>query len=1498
MTRRLQKGIQVNHTEHRVQTSSRRTGSFATIAAVIVVLAALGALAFAPAAGAAPKGVIDFYGGTGTLGGRFGNATTSPTGLAVNNTTGDIYVADGNLNRVQRLSSSGAFISAWGKDVIQSLAPGDTGTGFEVCTVAANCKAGTTGGLGGQLNFVAGIAVDQATGNVYVTEQNNRRISVFTAAGAFVRTFGKDVVASGSQQADERQTLTVDATGGQFKLSFGASTSVDLPYNAPASGGINPEDSVQNALNALASINAAGGSVTVTGGPGGSSATPYMIAFDGGPRADTNQAAIVTSAGTAPLSGGAAAATIATYDDGAVGFEICATAASCKQGVASGATPNIGAAGLAFGDVAVAPVGAPNAGNVLVSDSSGNNRVQEFSSSGQFVRMFGWDVVAAGPSNAGTDFEICRASAFDICKAGVEGSGLGQFTRLNQLVADATGNVYTVEGPEKGLRVQKFTASGGNLTPAAFNPQVCSSPAEFLSGTTAVAAQSNSPTEIAIGPSGNLLVVKGFLAGEGCPPIEGQFERRVLEFDSAGTLVETHASGAGLTSLTGMALDTSGGRIYLTRTNEGGVAGVVVLGAVPPIGVSGLEATDVGASTATLRATVEPAAFALHTLYRFEYAKLGTDFWRRVPPQDVDLGNGSGGPGDASACPKGNPSVCEVSQEISALDFETSYKFRVVAHAEFNGGVVTVDGPEFTTFATAPKVTTSPALWSSPPATDPTLLLSGIVNPGHDRTSYQFLYVSEDEFAASGFATATAVPIESGEAGNGTQEVTVTRVVAGLDPTQAYRFRLVATNSVGATAGATLAVAPPEPGDRFFEWVSNGDSHGFGVKPQVNDVADSGERAVFDSTGFGQPEALPGPSNFYVSERTTSGWEVAKPMVPDPEHVFSGGIVGGTSSLISSELDATVAANTTFAQLKTGIQRFGLFRLDGSSTPASSLTPIGRVSTGSPEGANLLGAASDLSTFVFRPAGQTVTLFPGEPLPAGNSFNLYKVSGVGTPSPVVSIVNRADGANGAVLGGDCGAGFSGEASANLVTGSRAVSVDGSVVYFTARPTEPVDGSCPAFLGAPARLFKRVGDATTVAVSQSQCTRVAPACDTTDGNDSYRGASADGSVVVFSTNRQLADSDLDTGFGCDATGGSGTAGCDLYLYDSSPPAGQPNLVQISAGEAVAGDHPTVGSGAVAQGVLDVSADGSRVYFVASGRLTSAATLGANNLYVYERDEAHPGGRIAFIAALAGDDKGEWGNGSSTIKSSSARPSDGPSGDGHALFLLSAAKLAAEDTDSADDLYRYDDGTSELDCLSCAGDAAFDVGVNGRYDQQKSFADYTQGSPIATADVSTAVFATAEQLLPEDQNSAQDVYAWQDGALSLISGATGKFGAAGDPGISLDGKSVFFVTRAPLAPSDVNGVNDLYVARVDGGFPSTPSSDPCSVLSGGCQGPGTPPPPTGKPISSATFSGSGNVTEPPPKRKRCKKGRKLRGGKCVKKKSAKQNKRANANRRASR
>ena len=91
----------------------------------------------------------------------------------------------------------------------------------------------------------------------------------------------------------EMQKVAIDATGGQFKLRYGADTTTDLAFNAPASA-------VRAAIDALPAIANGGGSVSVVR----SGVNEYGVTFDGGPLkgADVPQMAVVK--GTTPLSGG------------------------------------------------------------------------------------------------------------------------------------------------------------------------------------------------------------------------------------------------------------------------------------------------------------------------------------------------------------------------------------------------------------------------------------------------------------------------------------------------------------------------------------------------------------------------------------------------------------------------------------------------------------------------------------------------------------------------------------------------------------------------------------------------------------------------------------------------------------------------------------------------------------------------------------------------------------------------------------------------------------------------------------------------------------------------------------------------------------------------------------------------------------------------------------------------------------------------------------------
>jgi DNA-binding beta-propeller fold protein YncE len=102
---------------------------------------------------------------------------------------------------------------------------------FEICSFGSDCKGGVSGSFGGEFFTPRGIAVDQATGTVYVVERGSpaARVQAFTADGAFKWVQGKDVITSGSLSdpgsrtgsqvctvAADCKSFTVGALGGEF----------------------------------------------------------------------------------------------------------------------------------------------------------------------------------------------------------------------------------------------------------------------------------------------------------------------------------------------------------------------------------------------------------------------------------------------------------------------------------------------------------------------------------------------------------------------------------------------------------------------------------------------------------------------------------------------------------------------------------------------------------------------------------------------------------------------------------------------------------------------------------------------------------------------------------------------------------------------------------------------------------------------------------------------------------------------------------------------------------------------------------------------------------------------------------------------------------------------------------------------------------------------------------------------------------------------------------
>lgn len=115
---------------------------------------------------------------------------------------------------------------------------------------------------------------------------------------------------------NEVQSVTVDATAGQYKITFSGQQTADIDFDATA-------QELEDALVALSNIGA--GDVDVTGGPGDAGGTtPYTVTFQGA-LAETNVAEMTTQAGTTPLSGGASTAVVATTTPGSPGDTVVLT---------------------------------------------------------------------------------------------------------------------------------------------------------------------------------------------------------------------------------------------------------------------------------------------------------------------------------------------------------------------------------------------------------------------------------------------------------------------------------------------------------------------------------------------------------------------------------------------------------------------------------------------------------------------------------------------------------------------------------------------------------------------------------------------------------------------------------------------------------------------------------------------------------------------------------------------------------------------------------------------------------------------------------------------------------------------------------------------------------------------------------------------------------------------------------------------------------------------
>lgn len=327
---------------------------------------------------------------------------------------------------------------------------------------------------------------------------------------------------------------------------------------------------------------------------------------------------------------------------------------------------------------------------------------------------------------------------------------------------------------------------------------------------------------------------------------------------------------------------------------------------------------------------------------------------------------------------------------------------------------------------------------------------------------------------------------------------------------------------------------------------------------------------------------------------------------------------------------------------------------------------------------------------------------------------------------------------------------------------RGASLDGTHVYFDSQAALVPGDTDGCF-----DVYERFAGQTSLLSTGPTATSSYPPnlCDMA----SFRGASADGGRVFFSTGDHLVPEDEG---GDDIYERAGGEARPLTTYPEPSSYGE-NCV----------DLPWFG---------DVSADGRTLLFATNTRVTAEDTDVAQDVY-----KRLPDG--SFVLVSRGSDPGA-GNG--FCGSASADLPVALSADGGVAIFASTARLSPADTDSSYDLYRSAaDGT-----ISLVSTGPTDPNVD-----EQGIAPPQRGTAVS-ADGQSVAFVSSGALVAADDDPALDVYLRSGDRTRLIS--TGSEGAgSGAPayllGMSADGRSIAFGTGEALTKGDLDHRMDFYL-----------------------------------------------------------------------------------------
>jgi DNA-binding beta-propeller fold protein YncE len=544
---------------------------------------------------------IASYGSAGSGGGQF----SEPSGVAISQSAGNVYVVDKGHNRVEELSSSGAFVRTFGFGVSNGKAE------FEVCT--SSCQTGIAGSGSGQFNAPHGITID-SSGNVWVADSENNRVEEFSATGTFIATYGswgtgegnfkyptgiafgngklyvsddgnyrvEEISTSGAYagqfgsqgtgngQFESVNGIAVDSVSGSvyvvdakddrveefmssggFVSAFGSKGAESGQFTEPegvavnVSGDMYAVDSENDRVEMWTPVPSAPVYTSQFGNTGSESeklGDPVGDAFDAHgnlwvANESANRIEEFSSSGAFLKNYGSSGSGNGQFDS-PIGIAVNRSTGNVYIGdsknnrveeiTEKGEFKTFGSAGTGAGQFS-SPEGVAmdSKGDIWVTDVQ-NERVQEFNEKGEFVKMFGF-----GVSNGEEKLEVCTSG----CRAGISGSGNGQFHYPADLVFDE-GDLYVTDLGNN--RVEEFNEEGKYL-------------AQFGSKGSGN-GQFNTPAGITVDADGNLYVTD----------VDNY---RVEEFTPAGyflTAFGTKGSGNGQFSSPEAPAVSSSGVLYVT----------------------------------------------------------------------------------------------------------------------------------------------------------------------------------------------------------------------------------------------------------------------------------------------------------------------------------------------------------------------------------------------------------------------------------------------------------------------------------------------------------------------------------------------------------------------------------------------------------------------------------------------------------------------------------------------------------------------------------------------------------------------------------------------------------------------------------------------------------------------------------------------------------------------------------------------------------------------